>query len=115
MKNTIKNIGQAFKIIALAIILSLGLSYVYAWTAPSSLPPGGNTSAPLNTSSTGQTKTGGLILNTIGAPYGLSVAAGNVGMGTLNPSAKLDIRPDSAWLASEAVQIATVGQNPSLR
>lgn len=50
----------------LAIALSFGLSFVYAWTAPTATPPNGNVSAPLNTSATAQTKTGNLtVLATI--------------------------------------------------
>jgi hypothetical protein len=59
MKNQ-KNIAQTLKIIALAVALSFGLSYVYAWTAPTSLPPGGNTSAPINTATSTQIKSGAL-------------------------------------------------------
>ncbi|MDD5152541.1 MAG: hypothetical protein PHS95_00865 [Candidatus Pacebacteria bacterium] len=55
-----KNILQTTKIITLAVILSLGLSYVYAWTAPTQTAPAGNVSAPLNTSGTDQTKLGSL-------------------------------------------------------
>lgn len=49
---------SAFKVSSLAIVLSFGLSYALAWTAPSATPPTGNVSAPLNTSSTAQVKTG---------------------------------------------------------
>ncbi|HAT68755.1 MAG TPA: hypothetical protein DCS20_04025 [Candidatus Yonathbacteria bacterium] len=55
-----KNIFQSFKIVALALTLSVGISYVSAWTAPTATPPGGNTVAPLNTGGTAQTKTGNL-------------------------------------------------------
>jgi N-acetylneuraminic acid mutarotase len=48
-------------------------------------------SLALNISKTGQTKLGGLILNTGGAPIGLIVENGKVGIGTRNPSYKLDI------------------------
>lgn len=53
-------IFSSLKVIALAVVLSFGLSYVYAWTAPTATPPTGNVSAPLNTSGIAQTKTGGL-------------------------------------------------------
>ncbi|MDD5152610.1 MAG: hypothetical protein PHS95_01250, partial [Candidatus Pacebacteria bacterium] len=55
-----KNILQTTKIITLAVFLTLGLSYVYAWTAPTQTAPTGNVSAPLNTSGTDQTKLGSL-------------------------------------------------------
>lgn len=51
-------IFSSLRIIALAVVLSFGLSYVYAWTAPSVAPTGGNVLAPLNTSGTAQTKAG---------------------------------------------------------
>ena len=40
---------------------------------------------------TGQSKAGGLILNTGGAVNGLIVDKGSVGIGTTNPSQKLDV------------------------
>lgn len=49
---------NATKTIILALVLSFGLSYVYAWTAPTSNPPAGNVSAPINTSATLQQKSG---------------------------------------------------------
>jgi len=52
----------------------LAISYfVLAWTEPSQAPPGGNVLAPLNVGSAGQSKAGGLILNTGGAATGLIV------------------------------------------
>lgn len=75
-----KQIFSAFKITVLAIVLSFGLSYVYAWTAPSATPPTGNVSAPINTSGTAQTKTGGLTLGALynGANGGISGAVNPV-------------------------------------
>lgn len=56
---------SSLKIVTLAVVLSFGLSYVYAWTAPTQNPPAGNVSAPINTSATAQTKAGDLTVNTI--------------------------------------------------
>jgi hypothetical protein len=67
------------------------LTIVLAWTEPISSPPGGNVSAPINVGPTGQIKSGGLILNTGGAPIGLIVATGSVGIGTTTPQEKLDV------------------------
>ena len=53
-----KNIIQLFKIVTLALILSFGLSYVYAWIPPTQTPPLGNVAAPINTSSFSQYKNG---------------------------------------------------------
>lgn len=48
------------KVSLLALSLSFGLSFVYAWTAPTVTPPGGNVAAPINISSVAQTKAGAL-------------------------------------------------------
>lgn len=69
MRNQLFN---AIKVITLAVILSFGLSYAIAWTAPAATPPGGNVSAPINTGSTAQTKAGTLTVN------GLDLNAGNI-------------------------------------
>ncbi len=90
MENTIKKIVQTTKIISLATVLSFGLSYVYAWTAPTATPPGGNTAAPINTSATAQVKGGGLSVNAFTA-FSNAYFAGNVGIGTTTPSTKLDV------------------------
>lgn len=58
-----KNITQPLKLIALASILSIGISYVSAWTAPTVTPPNGNVAAPVNVGNTAQTKTGNLTAN----------------------------------------------------
>ncbi len=64
------------------VISFLAAFYVVAWQEPSSAPPNGNVSVPLNTSNTGQSKAGGLILNTGGAVNGLVVDKGNLCLGT---------------------------------
>lgn len=69
---------QAIKISALAIVLSLGIGYALAWTAPTVTPPGGNVSAPINTSGTAQTKAGALTLSGLLTSAGLTLTgAGN--------------------------------------
>lgn len=55
-----KHFTHTIKVVFLALVLSFGLSYVYAWTAPSANPPGGNVSAPINTGVAAQVKDGGL-------------------------------------------------------
>lgn len=61
------------QILALLFVLAFA---VYAWTEPTTAPPGGNVAAPLNVSNVGQIKIGGLILNTGGAATGLIVDKG---------------------------------------
>ena len=80
----------SIKILTLVGLLLLA-NLVWGFTEPSSSPPGLNTPAPLNVSSSGQSKAGGLILNTGGASYGLIVDQGSVGIGTQSPTQKLDV------------------------
>jgi hypothetical protein len=56
------------------------------WAAPTATPPSNNASTPLNVSSTGQTKVGGLTVNTGGAATGFVVSSGSVGIGTTTPA-----------------------------
>ncbi|MDP2820710.1 MAG: tail fiber domain-containing protein [bacterium] len=72
-------------------ICLLSVSILFAWTEPTLNPPQGNISGPINISNKGQSKAGGLILNTGGAATGLVVAKGNVGIGITNPIYKLDV------------------------
>lgn len=69
---------NAIKVSLLALSLSLGLSFVYAWTAPTQNPPAGNVSAPINTSATAQTKAGGLTVGSLDAGSGAILTTGNV-------------------------------------
>jgi hypothetical protein len=89
-----KILKSQFKGIILGITISiciLGISVLFAWTKPTLNPPQGNVSGPINISNTGQSKSGGLILNTGGAGIGLIVDKGNVGIGINNPSRKLEV------------------------
>ncbi|HEY4499233.1 MAG TPA: hypothetical protein VJH94_04200 [Candidatus Paceibacterota bacterium] len=56
------------KIIALALALSIGVSYLFAWTGPTAPPPEGNVAAPVNVGSNAQAKLGGLSLGTTVLP-----------------------------------------------
>lgn len=60
---------------SLLIILGLIISgYIFGWTVPSANPPSGNLSAPINTGSTNQAKTGYLAVGTSTTPtYPLEV------------------------------------------
>lgn len=83
---------QTIKILALALVLSVGVSVVYAWVGPTATPPEGNTPTPINISENGQIKDGGLLVGNIpGLTNGLLVRYGNVGIGTTAPSGVLDV------------------------
>ncbi|OGZ23899.1 MAG: hypothetical protein A2896_03065 [Candidatus Nealsonbacteria bacterium RIFCSPLOWO2_01_FULL_43_32] len=62
-------------------LLLLSAFAAYGWTEPTQAPPGGNVATPLNTSNIGQSKEGGLILNTGGATNGLVIDKGNLCLG----------------------------------
>ncbi len=59
-----KDLIQILKILLVSFALSFGVSYVYAWTAPTGAPPsgGGSVSTVLNVGENLQTKTGDLWL-----------------------------------------------------
>lgn len=84
-----KSVTHLSKVVFLAVVLSFGISYVYAWVAPTSTPPGGNVAAPINIGSVTQTKIGGDICvdisgtvkclgsATITIPHGMEVFTSN--------------------------------------
>ncbi len=76
-------------LVAAVFLVFFAGAYVFAWAPPASAPPTGNVLAPLNTGNTGQTKSGGLILNTGGAVNGLIIDKGKVGIGTTDPGSFL--------------------------
>jgi hypothetical protein len=98
---TIKSIA----FISAVIILSLSAVYfTMAWAEPTLAPPDGNVAAPINVSATAQTKMGALSVSTLydsNDPLGnyfvdpsgpvSATLAGNVGIGTPSPGARLDI------------------------
>lgn len=69
-----KNIIQSLKIVTLALVISVGISYVSAWTAPTVTPPNGNASAPVNVGSIAQTKVGPFGVVNTANDYGLRVS-----------------------------------------
>lgn len=92
LKNIVEKMVSWAGILALGIFLGVTIKVVTAWVEPNQEPPGGNISAPLNTSYTGQIKQGGLTLNIGGAQYGLIVDKGLVGIGTTEPTEKLEVK-----------------------
>lgn len=87
------NIIKSIKTVALVLVLAVGIGYVSAWTTPTSAPPLGNATAPVNISSTGQVKAGSLGVSGLLRGYGNAIFNGNVGIGTTANSAdlKLDV------------------------
>ncbi|MDP2966918.1 MAG: hypothetical protein Q8N87_00650, partial [bacterium] len=83
-----KSVALILGVLAMSFLVGY---LVLAWTEPTTTPPGGNVPAPLNVGNVGQSKAGGLILNTGGASIGLIVDKGNVGIGITAPTQKLDI------------------------
>ena len=75
-----------FSLLVLVLLLS---RLVYGFEEPD--PSTGNAPAPLHVGIEGQSKAGGLILNTGGAAIGLIVDKGNVGIGTQNPTQRLEV------------------------
>jgi hypothetical protein len=62
---------QAALVFGILVLVFLAAFYAVAWQEPTQAPPEGNVPAPLNVGPTGQSKEGGLILNTGGAVAGL--------------------------------------------
>ena len=89
METKLKKLSYWTSIAALGIILGISLQFVKAWSEPTAVPPAGNVGAPINTSATGQTKLGGLILNSSATPAanGLIVRNGDVLIGAATKSA----------------------------
>jgi len=104
-------LAKSLAFIASVLALSFSLGYlVFAWTEPASVPPAGNISAPLNISATGQSKVGGLILNTGGSTNGLIVQSGKVGIGTTSPGSELDVTGTFSMSGITAPPISPFGQ-----
>jgi hypothetical protein len=92
-----KELIHTTKILITAFILSLGISTIYAWTAPTQAPPAGNTLAPINVGATGQTKSGNLgTTGNLGANDGYFT--GDVGIGTKSPTVKLEVAGSDALI-----------------
>src|SRR3990167_3346010 len=68
MKTLAPQALDAGKIIVLGLALSIGFSYLFAWTGPTAPPPEVNVAAPVNVSSNAQAKLGGLSLGTTVLP-----------------------------------------------
>ncbi|MBU4299333.1 hypothetical protein KJ636_04785 [Patescibacteria group bacterium] len=107
----IKNLAFIFGVIALS--LSLSYAVLAVWQEPALIPPDGNVAAPLNIGAIGQTKIGGLILNTGGAATGLIVQSGNVGIGTATPASKLHLQNGTFVIDNPSLPTLTGTYNTS--
>jgi hypothetical protein len=80
-------LGVALSIFAVTFL-------VVAWTGPTQAPPSGNIPAPLSAGSTTEYKSGALgiggLFETDTSTH-LAVTGGNVGIGTISPTQKLDV------------------------
>ena len=88
---------QILFIFVLPFLINLNLARADTWVAPPDNPPTGNRPQPVDVSATTQTKTGGLNIQ------------GSVGIGTIAPSAKLDVQGMSVF-GSNSLNVAS-GQN----
>ena len=85
-----KNLTK-FLLLTIAFTFALSVNYIFAaWIGPTQTPPLGNTPMPVNVGSIAQVKDGGLSLNSL-AVFGNGYFQDNVGIGTVSPSAKLDV------------------------
>ncbi|MEK7081468.1 MAG: hypothetical protein AAB888_00715 [Patescibacteria group bacterium] len=89
-REIIKNI----KILIAAIILSFGISVVYAWTGPATAPPNSNTTTLINTSITSQTKSGALWAGSF-LTEGGGYFGSNVGVSVSSPQYPLEVQSGS--------------------
>jgi len=81
MHALLKNIKESIKVAAIALVITLGVTYAYAaWVGPTATPPDGNVSAPIHVGAVDQIKDGGLGVNSL-AVFGNAGVTGYVQMG----------------------------------
>jgi len=73
-----KNLIQSLKVVVLGLVVAIGISYAFAWTAPTSNPPAGNVAAPVNVSGSAQVKSGSFWSNTFLASQGGGYFGGDI-------------------------------------
>src|SRR3989344_2843809 len=96
MANLFKQkISPVLSVVIVSFFAIFVLNAVYAWTGPTTAPPGNNVDAPLNVSSNIQSKDGALGVGAF-ASFGDAVFYGKVGIGATTPGYKLDIADATA-------------------
>lgn len=105
-----KQFLQGLKIFVAIIVLFGGMQYIYAWSAPASSAPGGNSVAPLNVSVLDQIKNGSLGLgglvnsgNTL-FTAGVKITSGSPGLGKVLVS---DAEGNARWSSVSDILSAT--------
>ena len=102
-----RHFSERFSFWFVVLLVTLGLSsFVLAWQNPTANPPGNNLSGFLDTSSTAQTKTGGLTIGgtlsasstlSVNATTTLAISGGRVGIGTTTPASLLTVGASGAF------------------
>ncbi len=86
-----KTVREVLKVAALGGLLVV--FQAFAFSEPSQAPPGGNVAAPVNVGNVLQEKAGAFVatvLSSRGSAW-FATDSGNVGIGTINPTEKLDV------------------------
>jgi len=130
-----KNLYFYTNLLAWGLVLFLIGNYVFGWTTPSANAPSANLPAPINVSSTAQSKVGYLAIGTSTVPtiplevIGDGYFSGSVGIGTTAPKNKLDVEgggvigatysgantaPSNGLLVEGNVGIGTTGPDTKL-
>jgi hypothetical protein len=81
----------------------------YSWTGPTSAPPDGNVSAPVNVGTDSQIKDGALSVNGF-SNVGSSYVAGRLGVGVASPDQKLEVSGNAYITGELGVGIASPSQ-----
>ncbi len=110
MNKFFSQLGVAVAVAAGGWLVVALISFAQApsvWQEPAVAPPGGNTPTPLNVGPAPQTKDAGLWLNLGGAPVGLLVDQGNVGIGNRAPASKLVVAGEGDFMNNRIRGVAT--------
>lgn len=81
IKNRFSDFARGISMVAVGTFIGLSIHWVAAWTEPSVTPPDSIVGAPLNTSNTPQTKSGGLGVSALNAT---ALSAGSIASGPLS-------------------------------